>query len=227
MGSGRRRGIPVARPGQRCPREFHPAGQRHAHGAQGRPADRNRIRRSVGRSDGRGAETEGGDEAGDHFPANTKFNLRTPLVKPCTLSDKQLTAQFGPSCPSRSQIGTGSAVANAAPLASTVNAGLKSYIGKSNQIILVLKPRLPGTATIVIRTTVSGSKLTIPIPRLVFGGLVTVVVVSLKLNVPALGRGRSALITAGRCTVHKFFVKSHFVYADHSTLDLQSSSACF
>jgi hypothetical protein len=108
-----------------------------------------------------------------------------------------------------------------------VNAGLKSYIGKSNQIILVLKPRLPGTATIVIRTTVSGSKLTIPIPRLVFGGLVTVVVVSLKLNVPALGRGRSALITAGRCTVHKFFVKSHFVYADHSTLDLQSSSACF
>jgi hypothetical protein len=55
---------------------------------------------------------------------------------------------------------------------------------------------------------------------------VTVVLVALKLNVPALGSGGSALITAGKCQAHEFVVKSHFLYADHSTLDLQSSSRC-
>jgi hypothetical protein len=160
------------------------------------------------------------------FPANTRFNLHTPLVKTCTLSDKQLTTTFGPSCPGTSQIGTGSEVTNAAPLSAAINAGLKSYVGKGNKMILVLKPQLPGAATLVIRAIVTGSKLTIPIPRLVFGQVVKGAVVSLKLNLPALGRGRNALITAGRCTAHRFVVKSHFVYADHSTLDLQSSSPC-
>jgi len=44
--------------------------------------------------------------------------------------------------------------------------------------------------------------------------------------VPARGNGRTALITAGHCTAHNFVIKSHFVYDDGSTMDLQSSSVC-
>jgi hypothetical protein len=166
------------------------------------------------------------------FPAATRFNLKTPMVTACGLSDRQLTAQFGRSCPKQSLIGTGTAVANASPLALTIKAAVRAYVGKSNRtIILVIKPTLPGAPTIVIRAIVSGARLTIPLPRLVLGkgpGFpgVTVVLVSLKLNVPALGRGGSALITAGTCQGHEFVVRSHFIYADHTTLDLRSSSRC-
>ena len=165
------------------------------------------------------------------FPANTGFNLSGSLVKTCTLSDKQLAAQFGPSCPRNTQIGTGSAVANASPLASTVNAAVKAYVGGPNNIILVVKPTLPGAPTIIIRARAAGSTLMIPVPQLVLGKApgfpgVKVVLVSLKLSVPAIGSGRGALISAGKCTAHRFVVTTHFVYVDHTTLNLQSSSPC-
>jgi hypothetical protein len=166
------------------------------------------------------------------LPAATKFNFKTHLVSTCKLTDKQLTAAFGPSCPRNTQIGTGSAVANASPLAQTVKASVRAYVGAANEILIVIKPTsLPGAPTIVVRATVSGSKLTIPVPQPVLGKSkgfsgVTVVVVSLKLDVPALGSGHSALITAGSCVGHRFLVKEHLAYRDHSTLDLHSSSPC-
>ena len=166
------------------------------------------------------------------FPAGTRFNLETPLIKACILTDKQLTTAFGPSCPRRSQIGSGSAVANASPLAVRVNAEVKAYVDAPNGILLVIKPTsLPGAPTIVIRATVSGSRLTIPIPQLVLGRSkgfpgVTAVLVSLKLNVRALGSGHSALITSGRCAGREFQVRERFSYRDHSTLRLVTSSPC-
>ena len=166
------------------------------------------------------------------FPAGTRFNLDTPLIKTCILTNKQLTTAFGPSCPRQSQIGTGSAVANASPLAATVTAKVKAYVGAPNGILLVIKPTsLPGAPTILIRATVSGSKLTIPIPQLVLGRSkgfpgVTVVLVSLKLNVRALGSGRTALITSGRCARREFQVRERFSYRDHTTLRLTTSSPC-
>ena len=51
-----------------------------------------------------------------HVPGGTKFNLRTPLRTSCTLTDRQLSDQFGPSCPSKSLIGTGTAGVNAMPI---------------------------------------------------------------------------------------------------------------
>ena len=166
------------------------------------------------------------------FPAGTQFSLKTSLVTTCTLTDKQLTTAFGPSCPRQSQIGTGTAEANASPLAQAVTARVRAYVAASHEILVVIKPTsLPGAPTIVIRATVSGATLTILFPRLILGkgaGFpgVTVVLVGLKLNVPAVGSGKSALITAGRCTAHAFVVTSQFVYADHSVLDLRSSSRC-
>jgi hypothetical protein len=155
------------------------------------------------------------------FPAGTKFGLSN--VKPCKLSNSQLTA--GKACPSASRIGTGSATASAYPLPQPILAGVKAYAAGATKMVLVVKATSPIPQTLVIRETTSGAKLTIPVPTPTVAGF-QVVLVSLKLNVPARGSGKTALITAGKCTAHSFIVKSHFVYTDGSTADLQSSSPC-
>lgn len=159
------------------------------------------------------------------FPVGTTFHLATPLVKPCPYTNAQLAKQFGPSCPKSSRIGTGAAVANAAPLAAVVKAPVTAYVRSAHQMVLVIKPSLPGAPTIVITPSVSGHTLTIRVPTLTLAGI-SVVLVSLKLTVPALGTGKTALITAGRCVDRAFVVRTDFSYADGSHLALFSSSAC-
>jgi len=158
------------------------------------------------------------------FPSKTKFNLGTPLVTACKLSDAQLAV--GAACPGKSLIGTGSAVANAYPLATSVPAAVKAYASGSGSMVMVATANVLGTTMrTIIHATVSGSKLTIPVPTPVVA-TIKVVLVSLKLNVPAKGSGANALITAGKCSAHKFVVKSHFVYQDGSTFETATSSAC-
>jgi hypothetical protein len=156
------------------------------------------------------------------FPANTKFNIGR--VKPCTLSDKQLMSPGG-SCPADTQLGSGSAKAVAFPLPQVATASVKAFASGSHQMVLVTKATKPVAVTVIIRETVAGTKLSIPVPQTKIQTF-SVILTSLKLTVPALGSGKNALITAGRCTAHKFVVKSHFVYTDHSTVDLESSSPC-
>lgn len=165
------------------------------------------------------------------FPAGTRFDLGTPLLTPCRLTDRQLTTPFGPTCPRRSRIGTGTAVANASPLQQAVPTVLRAYVTGPDRFILEFIPSLPGTTPSVIHATISGSQLTLPIPHLTLGrgdgfAGITAVFVSLTLHVPALGHGGNALIVAGRCTAHRFAVTSRFTYADDSTLTLRSASAC-
>jgi hypothetical protein len=158
------------------------------------------------------------------FPSKTKFNLTTPLVTACKQSDAQLAA--GAACPVKSLIGTGSAVANAYPLATSVPATVKSYVSGSKSMVMVATASVSGiTQRTIIRATVLGSKLKIPVPTPVVA-TIKVVLVSLQLNVPAKGSGKTALITAGKCSAHKFVVKSHFVYEDGSTFNTTSASAC-
>jgi len=157
------------------------------------------------------------------FPSKTKFNLGTPLITACTLSDAKLAA--GAACPSKSLIGSGSAVANAYPLASTVPAAVKAYVAGPNSMVMIATANVGTTMRTIIHATVSGSKLTIPVPTPVVA-TIKVVLVTLKLNVPAKGSGKEALITAGKCSAHKFVVKSHFVYVDGSTFNTTDSSAC-
>jgi hypothetical protein len=158
------------------------------------------------------------------FPSKTKFNLGTPLVTACKLSDAQLAA--GAACPGKSLIGTGSAVANAYPLATSVPAAVKAYASGSGSMVMVATASVLGTTMrTIIHATVSGSKLTIPVPTPVVA-TIKVVLVSLNLNVRAKGSGANALITAGKCSAHKFVVKSHFVYQDGSTFETATSSAC-
>lgn len=159
------------------------------------------------------------------FPAGTKFNLAKSSAKRCTYTDTQLAAQFGSTCPKNTQIGTGSAVANASPLISTVNAGVNAYVRSGSQMVLVVKPTLAGAQTIVIDASVHGSRLTMPIPSISLGGI-SVVLTSLTLDVPTRGKGAHALITSGKCAAGKFSVASDFTYADGSTQNLTSSSSC-
>ena len=170
------------------------------------------------------------------FPANTRFNLGTSLARACTLSDKQLTKPFGPSCPRSSQIGTGSAMINALPMATVQNvrAKVKAFVHGADSVLIVLagdQKLLPGTPPIIIHATVSGSRLTLRLPHVVYGrgkgkyksfAGITAVIVSLKLNVPAMGSGADALLTAGACTHGRFVVSSSFTYADHTTMRLRS-----
>jgi hypothetical protein len=158
------------------------------------------------------------------FPAKTKFNLATPLVTACKLSDAQLAA--GAACPAKSLIGSGSAVANAYPLLTSVPATVKSFASGSHSMVMVATASVFGTTMrTIIHATVSGPKLTIPVPTPVVSGI-KIVLVSLKLSVPAKGSGKTALVTAGQCGSHKFAVKAHFVYQDGSTFNTTSSSAC-
>ena len=76
------------------------------------------------------------------FPAGTKFALST--VKPCKLSDGQLTA--GKSCTAKSLIGTGSATASAFPLPQPILAGVKAYAAGPNKMVIVVKATSPDPA---------------------------------------------------------------------------------
>ncbi len=170
------------------------------------------------------------------FPVGTSFNLSTPLVTRCTLTDTQLRTPFGPTCPSSSKIGTGTAELNMAPVGPpfTTTATATAYVAGASQVIVELLPKLPpGVPPIIIRGNVIGSRLTLHVPQTWLGRSskykfagVKMVLTSLRLNVPALGSGADALITSGKCTSGRFVVTERFTYANQSTKTLKSSSAC-
>jgi hypothetical protein len=160
------------------------------------------------------------------FPRGTSFDLSRPGLRACRLSDRQLKTPFGPACPRRSRIGPVTAVANASPIAATVKEPGTVYVSGSRRLIIVLRPSLPGAPVEVIHGSVTGPTLVLNVPHVVWGKLIGVALVSLKLSVPAQGSGRSALITAGACTAGRFTVHEGFVYGDHTRVDLISSSSC-
>lgn len=165
------------------------------------------------------------------FPAHTRFNLATAMVTPCRLTDRQLTTPFGPTCPRKSKVGGGSALVNASPLVQDVKATVTAYVHSARQVLLVVRPSLPGASPVIIHVTASGSRLTIPVPLVVLGKArgfpgITAVLVSLTVRLPALGSGADALIRAGDCSRRRFVVRSRFLYRDHSRLDIASTSPC-
>ena len=193
------------------------------------------------------------------FPAGTRFNLRTSVSRVCTLSDAQLKQPFAkdsvlpPMCPKASQVGRGTALLNTMPtgialtklkppLFATVRATVYAWVHSGNQLIFLLRLNpsdLPGQPPPILHAYPSGNRLTIDVPRLVYGKKtvkfagttlkfagVTGTIVSLKLRMDPSGTGSSALVRAGACAGGKFAVKSHFTYRDHSQLLLTSRSRC-
>lgn len=107
-----------------------------------------------------------------------------------------------------------------------VNESVVAYVTGRHTAILLVTPDLPAYMPVIMHVTVSGSQMTILVPRITWAKLIHVVLVSLKLTVPPLGAGQSALITAGRCTSGRFDVIQHFVYADPGPVDVRTSSPC-
>lgn len=158
------------------------------------------------------------------FPAKTKFNFKTSEIKVCKSSDTEVKATGGHSCPAKSRIGNGTAVANGAPVYPAIPENVNAYAG-SNNIIFLLSPSGPSGQVLVLHGKVSSNKLTTEVPVIKVGAL-NIVITSLKLTVKAIGSGKKAFVTAGQCTKGKFVVKSNFLYQTGETLTISSSSHC-
>lgn len=158
------------------------------------------------------------------LPSKTKFNFKTKALTPCTAEDTEIKGTGGAVCPAKSRIGTGSAEANGAPVFPSIPENATAYEGKSDLIFLI-SPKGPSGTVLVLHGKVSGNKLTTALPQLNAGGL-SIVITSLNLTINKVGGGKTAFITAGKCTKGKFKVKSNFVYYTGSPVTLSSSSKC-
>ncbi|HYB24636.1 MAG TPA: hypothetical protein VED41_12610 [Solirubrobacteraceae bacterium] len=159
------------------------------------------------------------------LPTHTKFNFKSKAIKLCTAPEVEIKATLGKACPAKSEIGTGTAVANGAPVLPMIPEDAVAYAGK-NQIVFLLTPATPaGGQVLVLYGKVVANKVTTSVPVITAGGL-NIVITALNLTVKTIGSGSNAFITAGKCTAGKFVVKSGFLYQTGATLTLSSSSKC-
>jgi len=159
------------------------------------------------------------------LPTNTRFNFKSTAIKRCKVSEVEIKATLGSACPTRSKIGSGTAVANGAPVLPVIPENATVYAG-SNRIIFLLTPATAGVGQVlVLYGKVSANKVTTAVPVITAGGL-NIVITALNLTIKKIGSGSKAFITAGKCTAGKFVVKSSFLYQTGATLALKSSSKC-
>lgn len=158
------------------------------------------------------------------LPSATKFNFKTKALKLCTANDTEIKGTGGAVCPAKSRIGSGSAAVNGFPAIPLIPENATAYAGNGN-IIIVAAPKGPGGSVLVLHGVVSKNKVTASLQLQEAGGI-KFVLSELKLNVSKVGAGKTAFITAGKCTGGKFKVKSSFVYYSGAPVTLSSSSSC-
>lgn len=159
------------------------------------------------------------------FPQRTRFNFRSKAMKQCKASDTEIKATGGSACPKKSRIGSGSAIANGAPVLPKISEDVTVFAGGGKQIRLLLAPASTAGQTLVIHGKINGNVLKANVPTIEAGGL-KIVITALKLKVKAIGHDRSAFVTAGTCTSKRFVVKAKFLYETGAKLTLKSSSKC-
>jgi hypothetical protein len=159
-----------------------------------------------------------------NFPRGTKYDTTVPGV--CKADDQTIQQTNGSACPANSKVGTGSAVANAAPAASTVGENITAYNAK-NQIIFLLTPADPLGQTFVLRGKLSGNKLTTIVPQFNVAGIKVVLTV-FKLKTKVVKKsGKSYLTTAKKCNKpKKFETVTNFTYDDGTTQSVVSDTPC-
>lgn len=158
------------------------------------------------------------------FPKNTKFNFLSKAIKQCKATPAELVGTKGAVCPSKSRIGTGTAITNGAPIYPKIPENATVYVGKG-KLLFLLVPTTAVGETLPLEGRVSANKLTTTVPSLVKSGL-TFVITELSLSVKTLGSGKQAFVTAGQCKKQKFTVKSDFAYYTGSPVSRSSSSKC-
>lgn len=159
------------------------------------------------------------------LPTGTKFNFSSKAIKQCTASEIEIKATLGKACPAKSKIGTGTAVANAAPVLPTIPEKAVAFAGKKQIVFLLTPATTAGGQVLVLYGKVAANKVTTDVPVIKAGGL-NVVITTLKLTVPKVGSGSNAFITAGKCTAGKFVVRARFLYQTGAALVRTSSSTC-
>lgn len=158
------------------------------------------------------------------FPKNTKFNFKSSAIKQCTATDTELRATGGAVCPKTSKIGSGTAVANGAPVLPTIPEKAVAYVG-SKEIRFLLTPSGPVGQTLVLHGKISGNVMTTNVPEIASGG-VKIVITALSLKINTVGSGKNAFVTSGVCSNKKFVVNSGFAYYTGAKLTIKSSSKC-
>jgi hypothetical protein len=159
------------------------------------------------------------------LPTKTKFDFKSTALKQCKASEVEIKATLGSACSAKSKIGSGTAVANGAPVLPTIPENATAYAGH-NEIIFLLTPATAGAGQVlVLYGKVSANTVTTEVPVINAGGL-NIVITALNLTIKTVGKGKQAFITAGNCTGGKFAVKSGFVYQTGATLSIASSSKC-
>lgn len=158
------------------------------------------------------------------LPTGTKFNFKSTAVKECKASEVEIKATLGGACSAKAKIGTGTAVADGAPVLPTIPENVAAFVGKG-QILFLLTPAAAAGQTLLLRGAVAKNKVTTNVPVINAGGL-NIVITALDLTVKTSGHGSNAFITAGKCAKGAFTVKSHFLYQTGASLTLTSSSKC-
>jgi len=159
------------------------------------------------------------------LPAGTKFNFKSKAIKQCKAPEVEIKATLGKACTAKSKIGSGTAIANGAPVLPTIPEDVTAFAGK-NEIVFLLTPATSaGGQVLVLYGKVAANKVVTSVPVITAGGL-NIVITTLDLTVNRIGTGSNAFITAGKCTAGKFTVKSSYLYQTGASLTLTSSSKC-
>jgi hypothetical protein len=166
------------------------------------------------------------------FNAGTKFNTNVPGV--CKASDQQVKNQGAGACSQKSQIGTGTATANAFPLiANPVYENITAFNAPGSIIFLLTPGTNPTTGqpdtsgqTLVLRGTLHGTTLDTPVNVPPVAGI-PISLTSFVLNIGAVKKGKKAWATTpAKCTGGKWTTKAKFTYADGTNLSVSSTSPC-
>lgn len=161
------------------------------------------------------------------LPKGTRIDKSA--VAQCNLSDEDVTAG---KCPKKSQIGTGTAKANVAPLIPTTTEDVKAYASKQGLVLLLTDNEAdpnPGQ-TIVLRASASKKgviKVTVPELQPLPGIFAVLTDFNLQTTPKGKGKGkkRKNFISAPKkCNEKKDWVtKVTFVYADGSPNDVRKT----
>lgn len=159
------------------------------------------------------------------FPKQTRFNFKSKVMKQCKATDTEIKATGGSVCPSKSKIGTGTAVANGAPVLPMIPEDVTAFAASNKVIKLLLAPASTAGQTLVIHVNIKENTLKANVPTIEAGGL-KIVITQINLKVKTIGKDKTAFVTAGKCSSKKFVVKSKFLYETGQKLTLSSSSKC-
>jgi hypothetical protein len=175
------------------------------------------------------------------FQKGTKFNYNVPAI--CKKTAEQIAAAPDPAtaCPAKSKVGTGTAVANVAPIVEQTTEDIVAFNAKKG-IFFVLTDNQEDTApgqTLVIRGTLSGTSspvLTTPVPQLNVAGVNVVLTkfeldikkVSKKVKVKGKTQVANYITTPNKCSGAKKWTNvATFEYRDGSpSQDISATTNC-